>query len=530
MILIAAYWLLLFPLFLVWGTAADSLFKTKASHPALVALLGIFPLTAGFTLTAFLLPLGPVSLALWLILTLITVIAFRSTLVTNLNKIKIALHSLSGIERLFLTAIALCVLFKSAQLPSLIDNQTYYVPTIKWLNEYGLVKGIANLHLFLGQQSPWHIVQAGLNLSFTGHTFNDLNGFLLVIFSWYVVSYILRNETTTWFSYTLLALPLLLLFVDSPSPDLPVIVYCIIAFYLLSSEPGNEYHYRLAWCFLLLAGFIKITAAPLALILLLYPKPFKRNLGFVLSTAVPLNVLWLAKNYIATGHPLYPFTFDSLSAAWAVPDTIIRGIHHTSNAYVYGTSSNDILTKIQLWLTPDSVRGWINVAIIFLFVITPFFRAVRGNYFKIYIISLLHFIILLIVSPQVRFMLPELIFFGAVIATQLFYSIKEPRKQAMILSASFLLALPFIIWHGSSGYIVLPASQTAKPTMKFKECLIGNLKYYSPINEDFIYTCGNGPLPCVNEKQIDYIRAKYGYVPQLAGENVAKGFVSKKAE
>lgn len=530
MILIAAYWLLLFPLFLVWGTAADSLFKTKTSHPALVALLGIFPLTAGFTLTSFFLPLGPLSLALLLILTLIIGIAFRSALMSNLNKIKIALPALSGIERLFLIAIALCVLFKSAQLPSLIDNDTYYVPTIKWLNEYGLVKGVANVHLFLGQQSPWHIVQAGLNLSFTGHTFNDLNGFLLVIFSWYVISNIRRNETTNWFSYTLLALPLLLLFADSPSPDLPVIVYCLIGFYLLSYEPANEYQYRLAWCFLLLAGFIKITAAPLALILLLYPKPFKRNLGFVLSTAVPLKLLWLAKNYIVTGHPSYPFTFDQLSAAWAVPDTIIRGVHRTSNAYVYGTSSNDILTKIQLWLAPDSVRGWINVAIIFLFGIMPFFRAVRGNYFKIYIVSLLHFIILLTVSPQVRFMLPELIFFGAVAATQLFNSVKEPRKQAIVFGASFLLALPFIVWHGSSGYIVLPASQTAKPTMKFKECLIGNLKYYSPINEDFIYTCGNGPLPCVNEKQIDYIRAKYGYVPQFAGENVAKGFVSKKAE
>lgn len=530
MILIAAYWLALFPLLLVWGVAADSVFKTRASHPALLTLLGVFPLTAGFTITAFFLPLGAVGLALWLILTLISGIAFRSAVIANIQKAGTALQGLSGIERLFLAAIFICILYRSAQLPSLVDNDTYYVQTIKWINEYGLVKGIANLHLFFGQQSPWHILQAGLNLNFTGHTFNDLNGFLLLIFSWYVLSNLRGNETTKWFSYTLVALPLLLLFIDSPSPDFSAIVLCLTAFYLLSSELESECSYRLAWCFLLFTAFIKITAAPLLLVLLLYPKQLKSNFRFALLTAIPLLSLWIGKNYIATGHPLYPFTFESFSAAWAVPDTILRGIHRTSNAYVYGTPSYDLITKVQYWLAPDSARGCINIIIALLFTCMPFFAIIRKDYRKLYFVSVLHFIILLTTSPQIRFMLPELIFFAAVIAAWLFNLAKEKWKQSFVLATSFLLVLPVVLWHSSPQVISVPAPNTRYPDMKFKVCVTGNLKYYSPINEQFIYTCGDGPLPCVNEKQINYIRKKYGYVPQLAGKDIAEGFVSKKAE
>lgn len=530
MIFIAAYWLALFPLFLVWGVAADSVFKTRASHPALLTLLGVFPLTAGFTITAFFLPLGKISLAVWLALTIIVAATFRSPVATTLAKTKMALRALSWSERLFLAAIFICILYRSAQLPSLVDNDTYYVQTIKWINEYGLVKGIGNLHLFFGQQSPWHILQAALNLSFTGHTFNDLNGFLLLIFSWYVLSNLRGNETTKWFSYTLVALPLLLLFIDSPSPDFSAIVLCLTAFYLLSSELESEYSYRLAWCFLLFTAFIKITTAPLLLVLLLYPKQLKSNFRFALLTAIPLLSLWIGKNYIATGHPLYPFTFESFSAAWAVPDTILRGIHRTSNAYVYGTPSYDLITKVQYWLAPDSARGCINIIIALLFTCMPFFAIIRKDYRKLYFVSVLHFIILLTTSPQIRFMLPELIFFAAVIAAWLFNLAKEKWKQSFVLATSFLLVLHVVLWYSSPQVISVPAPNTRYPDMKFKKCFVGSLKYYSPINEQFIYTCGDGPLPCVNEKQINYIRKKYGYVPQLAGKDIAEGFVSKKAE
>lgn len=51
----------------------------------------------------------------------------------------------------------------------MFDTYSYYLPTIKWLDQYGLVKGIANFDFNLGQHSLWHIIQASFNESIDGY-------------------------------------------------------------------------------------------------------------------------------------------------------------------------------------------------------------------------------------------------------------------------------------------------------------------------------------------------------------------------
>ncbi|MGZ5274185.1 MAG: LIC_10190 family membrane protein, partial [Kaistella sp.] len=42
--------------------------------------------------------------------------------------------------------IILVILYCGSFYPYMIDHFGYYVPTIKWLNEFGLVKGVSNLN------------------------------------------------------------------------------------------------------------------------------------------------------------------------------------------------------------------------------------------------------------------------------------------------------------------------------------------------------------------------------------------------
>lgn len=63
----------------------------------------------------------------------------------------------------------------------MIDNESYYIQTIKWLDKYGLVKGLANLHVYLAQQSGFHILEAALNFDSVYDRFNDLSAFYLLI-------------------------------------------------------------------------------------------------------------------------------------------------------------------------------------------------------------------------------------------------------------------------------------------------------------------------------------------------------------
>src|SRR5690606_6808589 len=104
--------------------------------------------------------------------------------------------------------------------------------------------GLGNLHIFFAQTSPWHILEAGLNLSFLVDGMNDINGFLFTV----CIAYFLIEANEKWrhdnFVHWMGLLPacsiLLLLFVDSPSPDLPLFLITPIILYLFTQTKHEE--------------------------------------------------------------------------------------------------------------------------------------------------------------------------------------------------------------------------------------------------------------------------------------------------
>ncbi|MCD5969236.1 LIC_10190 family membrane protein, partial [Riemerella anatipestifer] len=118
---------------------------------------------------------------------------------------------------IFAPLLFVVLLFGSGY-PFILDHFGYYVPSIKWIAEVGLVKGIGNLDLILGQMSLWHILQAGF--SNTSDVFLRLNVVLLLGYIIYII------EKKAWVHF--IFLPILLLFLQSPSTDLPVIIGSLI--------------------------------------------------------------------------------------------------------------------------------------------------------------------------------------------------------------------------------------------------------------------------------------------------------------
>jgi hypothetical protein len=324
MIVIAAYWLALLPLFLIWGTTVEAILKIRAGHASILQMFGMFALTVALTIAAFFVPLDGIAFLAIILSSGCLGYTLRKRIKANFRLLISQASQLSNPGKVALSTITLIALYKSAQLPSLTDNETYYIQTIKWLNEYGYVKGLANLHLFLGQQSPWHVLQAGLNLSFVTSSINDLNGFILILFAWYILWEYRKKSSLGWFTYTLLLLPLLFLFADAPSPDLPVLIFCLIAFYTISHQQEDKYAFLIASIYLLFAVYIKITIAPIVVVILLYHQKLKRCYLPIAGVVVPLAVLWLARNYLVTGHPFYPFVMPELAADWAVPKKLLR--------------------------------------------------------------------------------------------------------------------------------------------------------------------------------------------------------------
>ena len=75
--------------------------------------------------------------------------------------------------------------------------------------------------------------------------------------------------------------------------------------------------------------------------------------------------------------------------------------------------------------------------------------------------------------------------------------------------------------------LIFPYGNSKNETL-YKSVVKGNLQYNSPQNNSFFWGTGNGELPCVNEKQLNYLEKYLGVFPQLRTTDLKDGFYSKK--
>ncbi|MDR0546814.1 MAG: hypothetical protein LBG77_04420, partial [Dysgonamonadaceae bacterium] len=98
------------------------------------------------------------------------------------------------------------------------DQFGYYIPTLTWLNDFGLIPGVSNIDWSISQMSLFHILEAGLDESVD--CFLRINIYIVLLYLVYVMerkAYIL-----------LLFVPFYFLFIQSLSPDVPVALISLI--------------------------------------------------------------------------------------------------------------------------------------------------------------------------------------------------------------------------------------------------------------------------------------------------------------
>lgn len=77
--------------------------------------------------------------------------------------------------------------------------------------------------------------------------------------------------------------------------------------------------------------------------------------------------------------------------------------------------------------------------------------------------------------------------------------------------------------------IVFPYSNTKNNTT-FETIQLGNLKYNSPVKNDFFWANGNGDLPCVDKQQLDYFDKYFQVIPQMHTNDLKDGFYAKRTQ
>lgn len=249
--------------------------------------------------------------------------------------------------------IALWIATQAVKSPVHYDSGLYHFSSIRWLNEYAVVPGLANLHGRLGFNQSFFTFVAALNFHpwfSNGHNF--ANSFLVTL-----LLFELFTGFHTWLGRSdgsvaalpvgvmlrVFALPIPVYFalqgnLSSPWPDIAVTVVLLALFFRFADwEEEQDPHTRSyqAWLILLLSAVavtIKtssiVFAGALAAITLWQRQRDCRDTAWrtvaadllqLSSLPVLLLLIWMARGVITSGYPLYPATVGRFTVDWAVP-------------------------------------------------------------------------------------------------------------------------------------------------------------------------------------------------------------------
>jgi hypothetical protein len=163
-------------------------------------------------------------------------------------------------------------------------------------------------------------------------------------------------------------------------------------------------------------------------------------------------VLFLTKNSIITGYPLFPTqTFGLTNLDFAVPQNVISFYFNETKLFGFFVSSQEYQSssafQIALkWLFAPKIDGFINLFSILILVISPVFIYKflhRKSIWILYIVIVLQMVLLFISSPQFRFFIHLIVFLSFIIFSTLFNS-KRFILQLNYLSIILLATIVFL--------------------------------------------------------------------------------------
>ena len=264
------------------------------------------------------------------------------------KKIPSFVKSLGWLKTSVLFLIILAASFVSIQLPLNFDCGYYYLNSIRWANEYHIIKGLGNLHLRLGFNQLYFLYSASLNFHpfLNDYAFHGANGFLYVIFA---SGMILGG---TFIDLLLLGLfffiPMPYYWINNPSPDVASTIIQIIAFKYFIDAVYYKYKCKeksdlISFAAIMSALMVSVKlsnvvfALGLGIVTLIFARsnPFdnieKKKISRAFVFIGFFFCIWILRGYIQTGYLAFPSSFGKINFKWTVPERIAE---YTRNCIV----------------------------------------------------------------------------------------------------------------------------------------------------------------------------------------------------
>lgn len=293
-----------------------------------------------------------------LLICLICLTAFRKEFISQLHNFRLTIT----LQR-FLVSIALFLLFAYGTSRGIIhyDTGLYHAQSIRWIEEYGLVPGLGNLHSRLAYNSASFCLSALYSMAFLGgRSFHCCAGFLAFLLALVCAQGfrrgMLRKPLLSDFVRVMAIYYLLNIFDEmvSPASDyfMVLLTFFILIKWLDLLERGEQsyFPYAILCVMSVLVVSIKLSGA-LLLLLTLRPAwqmvrhlPKERRvweifkfLGLGLLTIAP----FLARNVILSGWLVYPFTeIDLFDVDFKIPKGMAE--YDAREIQVWGRGFTDV--------------------------------------------------------------------------------------------------------------------------------------------------------------------------------------------
>lgn len=218
------------------------------------------------------------------------------------------------------------------------DSDLYHAQSIRWIEEYGIVKGLGNIHVRFAYNSSFFALSALYSMPYIfGQSMHSVNGLMALILSVeafrIVHAWKRKKLLLSDFARAAALFYLTLIYSDimAPASDYAIMctVFYIIIKWLSQLEDEQEADNVTPYALLCVAGVyavsLKLTAG-LILILVLKPAIMlirqKRWKEIILYLCMGIGVItpWLIRTVWISGYLLYPFpALDIFSVDWKIP-------------------------------------------------------------------------------------------------------------------------------------------------------------------------------------------------------------------
>lgn len=371
------------------------------------------------------------------------------------NKKKVILYCIFG--------LLFCAV--SCHTPMIYDSSLYHAQAIRWIEEYGAVPGLGNLHNRLAYDSSFMCLQALFSWNFlTGKSLHCLNAFWAWIMFIYVTDTFRFLKDKNYFASDILNISIVIYTIyaldglSSPSTDYVAMTMVLYIFsrWLRSNRKIEKVVLVL---FAIWTITIKLSAVAMGF-LVFYPvvqgfkkRRYKELLYFTL-VVICITLPFFARNIIISGYLLYPYPqIDFFNVDWKMPEYTVT--FDSNEIMAWGRNLNDVFLydyTLQQWfpiwfnalLLEDKVLVIINVCSL---VCTPFVlyinkKSKRAEENKLLILSLVCLATWFLTAPLIRYGYAFIFLNLSIILGNLYqkYEIKL-LKRMIVLSAVALIML-----------------------------------------------------------------------------------------